>query len=192
MQKQCVRCHTVYDDIPANFGRDKKQKDGLNLYCRPCVNRLAREYDHRRRAEWAQTDEGRQELSAFYKRMYARRREDYKRRMREWRKANPERKRVGDRKRKAAALGAEGEHTAGDVRRQYVIQSGRCFWCDQPIGHAYPLCHVDHLIPMQRGGSNWPWNIVLACPRCNCSRSSRMPLEWAPSFWQRLSPSAHS
>ena len=121
-------------------------------------------------------------MAAFYRRMYARRKDDYKRRVKEWRGKNRQRKRANDRTRKARLKGTNGAHTAADVRRQYIAQDGRCFWCRRLVGVDYPSFHVDHLIPLNRGGTNWPWNIVLACPRCNCARHDKMPLEWAPYY----------
>ena len=172
----------MYESVDAGFGRNKSQPDGRNVTCRACCRALATEYDRKRRAEWVKTDEGRVKLAAFYKRMYALRKGTDTQRVREWRKKHPERKRAGDRARKAALRGINGKHTAGDVRRQYVLQSGRCFWCDRHIDSAYPGFHVDHLIPLRRGGENWHWNIVLACPRCNCARKAKLPLEWAPYY----------
>jgi 5-methylcytosine-specific restriction endonuclease McrA len=43
------------------------------------------------------------------------------------------------------------------------------------VGDKY---HVDHVVPLSRGGSDGPENIVISCPRCNCSKSSKLPEEW--------------
>lgn len=34
-------------------------------------------------------------------------------------------------------------------------------------------------IPLSKGGSNWPSNLQLLCPRCNCSKNNKSPAEWA-------------
>lgn len=71
-----------------------------------------------------------------------------------------------------------GTHTADDVIRQYEKQQGHCFWCSEPVNQLY---HVDHVIPVSRGGSNSPDNIVIACPSCNHRKSKLLPYtEWAP------------
>jgi 5-methylcytosine-specific restriction endonuclease McrA len=36
----------------------------------------------------------------------------------------------------------------------------------------------DHVIPVSRGGSNDPSNIVVACRTCNCTKGDRTPEEW--------------
>lgn len=75
----------------------------------------------------------------------------------------------------ASKLAADGSHTADDVQRLYKEQGGRCFYCDKSVGTAY---HVDHVIPLSRGGSNGPDNLVVACPFCNQSKNDRLPEEW--------------
>jgi 5-methylcytosine-specific restriction endonuclease McrA len=47
----------------------------------------------------------------------------------------------------------------------------QCFWC----GEEANTC--DHVIPVARGGSDDPDNLVAACKRCNFSRQDRLPEE---------------
>lgn len=54
-------------------------------------------------------------------------------------------------------------------------QNGKCWWCGKDVGDTY---HVDHLIPLARGGTNKPNNIVIACPFCNQSKHDKLPHEW--------------
>lgn len=100
-------------------------------------------------------------------------------RVREIRRAfahrNPEKLRAYVRNRRALLRGAKGTHTLADERRQYAAQSGLCWWCAQPVGSIY---HVDHVIPIARGGGNGPDNLVISCPHCNQSRGKKLPEEW--------------
>lgn len=46
-----------------------------------------------------------------------------------------------------------------------------CFYCgDFESGY-----HIDHHIPISRGGPHEPWNLRVACPRCNMSKSQKLP-----------------
>lgn len=76
---------------------------------------------------------------------------------------------------KAARRGAEGAFSPSDIEGALKSQASRCYWCgaDVSAGH-----HIDHLIPIARGGSNFPSNIVISCPTCNVSRGSKMPEEF--------------
>lgn len=78
------------------------------------------------------------------------------------------------RNRRARQRQAEGSHTAQDVQAQHDRQKGRCYWCKQKL----VTYHVDHVTPLSRGGSNWPENLVIACPKCNITRNNRLPHEW--------------
>ncbi len=91
---------------------------------------------------------------------------------------NPEMYRRSDRKRRARKCNAPGEHTAADVNRQYEVQQGLCYWCSSAL---HGLYHVDHIIPLSRGGSNWPDNLACTCARCNQSKGNKLPyVEWQP------------
>lgn len=94
---------------------------------------------------------------------------------RRWHKANPERAAENDRRRRARKAGADGNHTAEDIRVQHDAQRGRCWWCGCKLNGTY---HVDHRIPLSRGGSNAPENLVISCPACNCSKGTKLPHEW--------------
>lgn len=102
--------------------------------------------------------------------------EKYRERNRRYKAQNPDKVRQDNHIRRVRRLGADGKHTASDIRRQYRAQKGRCYYCNQPLGDAY---HVDHVIPLSRGGSNSPENIVIACPTCNLSKADKLPHEWS-------------
>lgn len=78
--------------------------------------------------------------------------------------------------------------------RQSVIESfgGACVYCSRPDGHYTPpempadgVLHIDHVIPVSRGGAEDPSNYVPACRVCNMYKADRTPdecgFEW-PTF----------
>lgn len=83
--------------------------------------------------------------------------------------------------RRARELNADGTHTAADIRLQVTAQTDRrgrlrCWWCGKVIkGNNY---HVDHRIPLVRGGSNAPNNLCVSCPVCNMSKHDKLPHEF--------------
>jgi hypothetical protein len=111
-----------------------------------------------------------------------------------WRAANPDKKKQMDREyrqnnphkinqhgknRRARKLGAEGRFTVEDVQRIYSLQKGLCHWCGCKLGSERHTYHADHRIPLTKGGTNDPSNIVISCPRCNQSKNNKMPWEFA-------------
>lgn len=84
------------------------------------------------------------------------------------------------RNRRAAKMGAEGFHTEEDIYIQLARQDWRCYYCLKEFEN--DVYDVDHLMPLTKGGSNWPANIVCACPSCNRSKNDKAPWEWQ-DFW---------
>lgn len=82
-------------------------------------------------------------------------------------------------RRRAREYGADGSYSAEDVRAILKSQGRRCRYCNE----ALTRFHVDHFIPLSRGGSNWPSNLVLSCGRCNSSKGSKMPWVWRPDLF---------
>ena len=51
-------------------------------------------------------------------------------------------------------------------KKDLVTRDGlRCHYCDYLM--TYEEAQIDHVIPKVRGGSDAPFNLVLACYRCN-------------------------
>lgn len=110
--------------------------------------------------------------------------EEYHKYARSYRAANRERIRARLRNYYARKRGAEGEHNADDIALIRQQQEGRCWYCGEAIEGAG---HIDHQIPLSRGGSNAPDNLVLACKGCNCAKGARTPAEFVTDQLANLS-----
>jgi len=97
---------------------------------------------------------------------------------REWAKNHREYTRANSKKRRSATRAAPGKFTANDILAQYKHQKGLCYYCNKPTGKSY---HIDHVIPISRGGSNDLSNIVIACAQCNMRKHNKLPHEWKES-----------
>jgi 5-methylcytosine-specific restriction endonuclease McrA len=93
-----------------------------------------------------------------------------------WKGANKERLSALKRSYKARKRGAEGSHTGSDIQKLYALQRGKCVCCAVSLKSGY---HVDHVMPLSLGGSNWPSNLQLLCPRCNLRKSAKHPSDFA-------------
>jgi 5-methylcytosine-specific restriction endonuclease McrA len=97
-------------------------------------------------------------------------------RERAYNKIHPEVERAATERRRARNMNASGSHTKSDIRILLKSQKSRCWWCGDKIdGSAY---HIDHRIPLSRGGSNDASNLCISCPNCNLSKASKLPQEW--------------
>lgn len=84
--------------------------------------------------------------------------------------------RVNGANRRARVRNNGGKHTKDDIIRLMIEQEGKCAFCGLPFGDdGY---HVDHFIPISRGGSNNPSNLKLLHPTCNLKKGAHDPIEF--------------
>lgn len=84
--------------------------------------------------------------------------------------------------RRALRRDAEGSHTAADILRIHAEQSGKCACCGKDLNGTY---HVDHIMPLAIGGSNWPDNLQALCAFCNQSKGAKHPYDFSLHYAQR-------
>jgi 5-methylcytosine-specific restriction endonuclease McrA len=94
---------------------------------------------------------------------------------RRWRINNIEKSKMYDKAKHAKRRDAVGEFSSSDIELMLRQQKEKCYWCGKPLNGEY---HVDHRIPLSKGGKNDPSNIVISCPHCNLSKGAKMPWEW--------------
>lgn len=73
-----------------------------------------------------------------------------------------------------------GRLSSDIIHRLLVFQKNRCAICGKSLkktGH-----HLDHIIPLARGGKNKDSNTQLTCPTCNRKKSARDPIAFAQSM----------
>lgn len=107
-----------------------------------------------------------------------------------YQKDNIERTRARNRLRRARRVGAEGSHTEDEVSGLYESQGRKCACCGQLLTEGSR--HLDHIMPLSLGGSNYIENLQWLCQFCNSVKSDRHPDEWdlyrvSQEFAERLS-----
>jgi 5-methylcytosine-specific restriction endonuclease McrA len=82
------------------------------------------------------------------------------------------------RNRRAIISGAKGTHSKEEIAIKIELQKHKCYYCGEIITNKY---HVDHVVPVSRGGSNDIDNLVITCQFCNISKGARLLHEWKRS-----------
>lgn len=126
----------------------------------------------------ADYEKNKEKISAGRKLYYTRTREASIAKTRQWCVENPEKVRELRRNRRARMRNAEGTHTAEDVSRIRDLQKDKCASCGVRLKGKG---QVDHIIPLAKGGSNWPKNLQILCAPCNISKNARDPIEFMQS-----------
>jgi 5-methylcytosine-specific restriction endonuclease McrA len=162
--KKCSGCSRELPATPDYFHLNKRKRDGLNHECRHCASRRTKtdRLENPEKYEWRQfmyrdanRDKIRESGRAYYRAHMAESNA-------KWRRRDSQIQQNG------------GSFTARDVLNQVDKQNSKCYWCNKQL----EKYHVDHVIPVIRGGSDNLDNIVLACPFCNQSKGSKTIEEW--------------
>ncbi len=180
MIKLCRKCGIIKRF--AEFSRERSRKDGLQTACKSCVKKRketanypkqtkeqAREYARKRRNK---------DRDAFNKR----RRELYQKKSnkeriqqehKRWVKNNPESIKARTNRRRALARNAQGDLSPTALLQRFSYYGNCCYYCG-----CDGKMQIEHRIPLSRGGSNHPSNIVPACPSCNNSKGTMTEREY--------------
>jgi 5-methylcytosine-specific restriction endonuclease McrA len=80
-------------------------------------------------------------------------------------------------RRKANKHGGGGKYKVSDIDYLFALQKGNCVFCLQPLvkGHF----HIDHYVPLAKGGTNDRSNLRLLHKKCNLTKGARDPAEHA-------------
>jgi len=80
--------------------------------------------------------------------------------------------------RRAAGVPKWKDH--GLVRHLLKVQAARCVYCQTSLGYlptGRVNYHIDHIVPIARGGQHVLENLQLLCAPCNLRKSDKMPSE---------------
>jgi 5-methylcytosine-specific restriction endonuclease McrA len=85
-----------------------------------------------------------------------------------------EKKRINRKNREYAERNAEGKLSVGIRGRLLKLQKGLCIICrNKLILHGEKKYHMDHIVPISGGGTNYDENIQLLCAGCNVAKSNK-------------------
>jgi 5-methylcytosine-specific restriction endonuclease McrA len=167
-------CGTCKQSKPLDaFCKDKRSKDGRFYKCRACKREYIAAYQQRpdvreRRRVAAKelkrvlrsTEEGRAKNAAIVK---------------AWRERNPE---IARQRRNNANLKRKAQKKGNDSRRVTTAEISRLL--SQPCVNCESRehIHIDHIIPLSRGGRHAIGNLQPLCSFCNLSKNNSLQIEW--------------
>lgn len=93
-----------------------------------------------------------------------------------WRELNKEQVRALSRSYKARKKNSIGTHSGEDIKSLLEAQKWKCAICKISVKNGY---HVDHVIPLAKGGRNDKSNLQILCQRCNCRKHDKDPIAFA-------------
>jgi 5-methylcytosine-specific restriction endonuclease McrA len=192
--KTCVRCN---QDLPLDaFFSARNRPDGKYPYCRQCNKDWVRERAAKDPKAEAERRARKKVYDAEYnkrhklkkskqvKRRYEAKAEEIKAKIREWQVKNKERVRAYKatnkaRRRSSFETGIKG----ADLLLWKQQQAKVCYWCKAKCARHY---HVDHYVPLAKGGKHEIGNLVISCPTCNLRKNAKDPFEFAREIGRLL------
>ena len=166
--RKCVECKRERDRRylarPINTEKNRKRAFEWGVNNREATRKRAKA------RHWRCRDEILKQQREYYLKNHER----LKTNVRKWQLANPERANERKKAYKHKKRGAGGFYTSTDIANIYTAQRGKCF-CSIGLAGRF---EIDHVLPVSRGGSNWPANLQLLCVSCNRSKSDKTMEEW--------------
>jgi 5-methylcytosine-specific restriction endonuclease McrA len=186
-QPKCKRCNKLYYQennakinkrIRGHYNKNKKEilKRRAELRKRPEAKKKKAELNTEHYKK------NKNKIAKYHKWWSKKNRDGIRKNHKAWRTKNPEKARAnrrasGHKRREWCIINGNNTLTSKDVYR-LLRTSDNCFYCKK-------LCeekHIDHIIPVSRGGQNCLENVVVACTTCNLNKGNKLISEWRPGF----------
>ena len=97
-------------------------------------------------------------------------------RAKRWRQANPHLLIIKEHRRRARIKCVGGDLSTNIRTRLMELQQCKCAACRASLKDVTP--HLDHIMPISKGGKNTDDNVQLLCPTCNLTKSAKHPIDF--------------
>ena len=171
--KECSRCKLL---LPlCEFHKDSSKWDGLHGFCKKCTKQEnSRTYqknpeEKRKKVRDYQRKTG---FTSKYKSKYKPYNPKYYSS-----EQSKTKKRARDLKRRVLKRNADLEYEITDstINKIKAKYENKCAYCGKDCVREY---HIDHKLPLSRGGGNNINNLALSCPTCNWKKNNKTDIEF--------------
>lgn len=163
--KTCTKCGGF-----GPFYKNKSRSDGLSVWCKDCTrndNKTRYDADLKKSREKTRENSRKQRLINP---------ENIRKSRRKWDAAHPVQLRAKSHARRVRELGASGYATHEQIQARIDYYGNCCAYCGGPYEH------LDHVIPLSKGGTAWPANLRPACQPCNHRKHIKQLHEWKLAY----------
>jgi len=193
MLKFCSRCQQYLSmDF---FGRNQASKDGLAFYCKNCAKQYKKDYFFKNKSQINQLRRKNYSLSsskikeqnqksylqhlaarkAAMKVYYQNHLLSFKSRSKSYRQSHHQEILLRNRQRQLKL--AINKISQDEINHLLLTYYHRCFYCHQKVIRGINL-HLDHRVPLKRGGKHHISNLVPSCQTCNLQKGILTDVEF--------------
>jgi len=171
---KCVKCGAKKQET--EFYHDKQKPSGYKPRCKSC-EKLYKNMELRREYEKHYYQKRKFYRAKIVKKSMLKNKEHHSRIRKQYLntdngKANHKRHGV---ERSARMRGAFVEHV--DTNELYKEFKGICFYCGVDTNFKH---HIDHFIPISKGGKHKKSNLRISCQTCNLQKGAKLPFKEVP------------
>ena len=189
--KTCIKC---YETKPlSEFYKDNSTKDGHRNDCTVCRKAFMKAYLKtekgksalaKAQAKYKQSDKGKAAEARYAKTDKSKARlakyaksDKGKARLARYAKSDKGKaaRKARNHRRRAKMKNNGGTLTAQQIQELQSTPDKECFWCETECNENY---HLDHIVPISKGGRNSLCNIAISCQPCNNKKGSKDLTEW--------------
>ena len=198
-EKVCTKCARRLS--VDGFSRSRRSSDGRRTQCKECCSEYEREWRKKNAERQKQyfkqyADNNREKRREISLRWQRNNRDKVRASNKKWRDVNPEKvkeknlrwERNNKDKRQAITRryrALKRGTSVGDVpmlSEQLDRQGGMCANCR--VKGAGMKFHLDHVVPVSKGGPHTADNVEALCERCNLKKADKSPERWAAENWR--------
>lgn len=168
---RCAECHAKRRKETKRKSRNKRleyYRAFSRTYCKQYYKDNAERIRKRSNTYYHQQKEQCKKRQQNYRRTHTK---SLNNQVQAWRRQNKERVKAYVENYRARRRFAKGTFTGSDFDQVLHDQDNKCFDCSKPFTQDFPP-EVGHAVPLSRGGSNWPSNIIAQCRSCNARQGS--------------------
>lgn len=197
--KLCTSCKQIKSRT--EFYKRKDNNDGLRSHCKECIkikfesnkkniykqrseryNLDKEEINKKRRIKYSKEIEVMREKDR--ERALTPKRQEYcKQYQKEYRKR--EISKIIDKNKRLRRRSAEKKGDITTIQLQNLQNNAKaCYWCNESLKNKE--VHIDHYVPLSKGGLHTISNLVVSCSKCNLKKHAKDPFVFANSLGKLL------
>ena len=183
--KACTKCNKILIAYEGNFHKKKGGRYGLHTECKSCRKQYHKQwrknnFDHCKEYDAQWRENNREHYREYKKQYYKDNEEYYKELSAQWRKNNPDKRFNYNNSRRLKEESQGRGITSEQWYKMMEFFEWKCAYSGEYLGgdNKDKKRTVDHIIPLDNGGLNEPWNCVPMYRPYNTSKHTRNMEEW--------------
>jgi len=191
--KCCSKCKI--NKVISEFSKDRSRKDGIRVTCKQCDSLRLKIYNNKNKDR---NIERRKIYTINNKEKISLRAKSYqianKEKITELRRKNKDKLKEYNKiysqtqARKISSKNYKYKRRSitkqGDATTQQILKLQKnakvCYWCKCSLKNV--KVHIDHYVPLSKGGEHTLSNLVVSCQSCNLTKSAKDPIQFANSI----------